>query len=74
MNTLPSGLRTYDVVQMSILSMQNMIQRFQLAISPPDVLIEVPFDSCGMLEFHKAKEQIELGRDLAKQALDKLPS
>jgi NTE family protein len=72
MNTLPPGLRTYDVVQMSILSMQNMIQRFQLAISPPDVLIEIPFDSCGMLEFHRAKEQIALGRKLAKQVLDKI--
>lgn len=73
MNTLPVGLRTYDVVQMSILSMQNMIQRFQLAISPPDVLIDIPFDSCGMLEFHKAKQQIELGRRLAIEALDKIP-
>jgi predicted acylesterase/phospholipase RssA len=37
-------------------------------------MIEVPVDSIGMLDFHRANEQIELGRKLAVRALNKFES
>lgn len=69
---VPSRLRTIDVLELSVQSMQSLIQRYQISAYPPDVLIDVPIDSCGMLEFHRAKELIEIGRTLTASALDKL--
>ena len=69
---VPPGLRTMDVLELSVQSMQSLIQRYQIAAYPPDVLIEVPIDSCGVLEFYRAKELIEIGQTLTAKALDKL--
>lgn len=60
---------TFDVVELSILAMQRMITRYQLATIPPDVLIELPADMCGTMEFHRATEVIERGRAEARRVL-----
>ena len=72
LSQVPSGLRTVDVLELSVQSMQSLIQRYQVSAYPPDLLIEVPLDSCGLLEFHRAKELIEIGRTLTARALDNL--
>jgi NTE family protein len=36
----------------------------------PEVLINVPFDSCNLYDFYKAEEQVEAGRRAAVEALD----
>ena len=41
-----------------------------MAAYPPDLLIEVPRTACRSLEFHRAAEVIDLGRELAAKALD----
>ena len=51
--------------------MQNAVLRYRLASHPPDVLVTVPADACGTLDFHRATEMIELGRRLARQAFDR---
>jgi NTE family protein len=38
----------------------------------PEVLINVPFDSCNLYDFYKAEEQVEAGRRAAVEALDSL--
>ncbi|WOP18038.1 patatin-like phospholipase family protein [Raineyella sp. LH-20] len=68
---MPPGLRTTDVMTMSLETMQTIVQRYQLASFPPDVLVTVPRDSLGTLDFHRAEEQIALGRWLAAQAFDR---
>ncbi|MPN28109.1 putative NTE family protein [bioreactor metagenome] len=67
---LPPGLRTTDVMTMSLETMQTIVQRYQLASFPPDVLVTIPRDSLGTMDFHRAEEQIALGRWLAAQAFD----
>ena len=52
--------------------MQGLITRYRTAGYPPDVKVEIPIDSVGMLDFHKAKGQIELGRSLTAKTLDKM--
>ena len=37
---------------------------------PPDLLIEVPRTVCRSLDFHRAAEVIDIGRQLAARALD----
>jgi NTE family protein len=36
---------------------------------PPDVLISVPADAARTLDFHRAKDMIELGRTVTATAL-----
>lgn len=67
---LPSGLRTRDVVEMSLEAVRAAVLRHTLADHPPDVLITVPRSSCRTLDFHKAESMITLGRSLAAAALD----
>lgn len=57
------------VVSQSIDAMQGLITRYKLAAHPPDVLIEIPRDACGILEFDRAGELIELGYARARERL-----
>ncbi|MGY1633923.1 patatin-like phospholipase family protein [Geodermatophilus sp. SYSU D01186] len=68
---LPPGLRTLDVVELSLEAVRTAVMRHTLAVHPPDVLVTVPRSSCRTLDFHKAEELIELGRRLAAEALDR---
>ncbi len=67
---IPKGISTFEVMERSIETMQSIITRYRTAGYPPDLLVEIPIDSIGMLEFHKAKNQIELGRKLTAKAID----
>ncbi len=68
---LPAGLGKFDVMNLAIDAMQDVLTRYRLAGNPPDVLVDVPKDACRSLDFHRAAEMIELGRDLTTQALDR---
>lgn len=68
---LPDDLRTADVVMLSWDAMQDLIERFRLAVNPPDVLVTVPSRTCGTFDFHRANGVIEIGRQLTAKALDR---
>ncbi|MFK4753410.1 patatin-like phospholipase family protein [Oceanobacter antarcticus] len=51
-------------------TMQLSLTRFKTAAYPPDLMINMPIESCEMYEFYRAKEMIELGRHIAEKALD----
>ena len=50
-------------------TMQNAIAAVKLASYAPDVVIEIPRDSCGAHEFHRAREIIELGHRMAAESI-----
>ena len=66
----PAGMRTLDVMQLSLEALQRSIKRYRLAGFPPDVLITIPKGSCRTLDFHRAEEMIAIGRERASEALD----
>jgi NTE family protein len=66
----PAGLGITDVTWMSLDAMGSLITRYRLAALPPDVLVTVAADSIKTMDFHRATEQIELGRTLTEAALD----
>ena len=66
----PPGLRTLEVMQLSVEALQASVTRFRLAAYPPDVLVTVPRDACRTLDFHRAGELIDIGRQRAQAALD----
>lgn len=51
-------------------TMQGQMSRIQLALDPPELLIEIPRDVCSFYEFWRAREAIEIGRQVAEKALD----
>ncbi|OBJ50568.1 patatin-like phospholipase family protein [Mycobacterium sp. 1423905.2] len=67
-------LGSFDVMNRTIDIAQSALARHTLATYPPDLLIEVPRTTCRSLEFHRAVEVIEAGRELASRALDAFES
>ncbi|MDF3341991.1 patatin-like phospholipase family protein [Mycolicibacterium septicum] len=63
-------LGSFEVMNRTIDIAQAALARHTLAAYPPDLLIEVPRTACRSLEFHRAAEVIEVGRQLAARALD----
>ena len=65
-------LGSFEVMNRTIDIAQAALARHTLAAYPPDVLIEVPRSACRSLEFHRAAEVIDIGRELAVAMLDEL--
>ncbi len=59
----------FEVMNRTIDIAQAALARHTLAAYPPDLLIEVPRTVCRSLEFHRAAEVIDIGRQLAAQAI-----
>jgi NTE family protein len=68
-DSLPPGLTTLDVVDLSLDAMQDLVTRYRHATFPPDLLVTVPKNSCRTLDFHKAGTMVELGRQRAEETL-----
>jgi NTE family protein len=63
-------LGSFEVMNRTIDIAQSALARHTLAAYPPDMLIEVPRSACRSLEFHRAAEVIDIGRQLAADLLD----
>jgi NTE family protein len=63
-------LGSFEVMNRTIDIAQAALARHQLASHPPDLLIEVPRVACRSLDFHRAAELIDVGRELAARTLD----
>jgi NTE family protein len=63
-------LGSFEVMNRTIDIAQSALARHTLAAYPPDLLIEVPRTVCRSLDFHRAAEVIDIGRQLAVRALD----
>ena len=67
-------LKALEIVNLSYETMSNVITRYRLAGYPPDVTVSVPQDACGLLDFHRAADMIDIGRGLAEATLDRVTS
>ena len=65
----PAGLKTRDVVDLSLDTLRSVVAKYRLAGYPPDVLITIPREAGGTLDFHRAGELIALGRERTRAAL-----
>ncbi|MFN7183043.1 MAG: patatin-like phospholipase family protein [Thermomonas haemolytica] len=63
-------LSLMEVMSRALDTMQERITRVQLALDPPELLIQIPRDSCLFFEFWRAAELIDIGRREAEAALD----
>lgn len=62
----------YDVASQAFDAMQSTIARQKLAAYPPDLIVEIPRNACGTMEFDRAEEMIHLGYNQADRALRSL--
>jgi len=60
-----------SLLAMSFETMSSLVSRYRMAANPPDVLVTVPSNAVGTLDFHRAAEMIALGRYLTGEALDR---
>jgi NTE family protein len=60
-----------DAALLSLDAMQASIAHCKLAAYPPDLLIEVPINTCAAHEFFRAREVIAAGEYWARQALER---
>ncbi|MCY4043837.1 MAG: patatin-like phospholipase family protein [Cellvibrionales bacterium] len=51
----------YDITTRAFEAMQTSIARQKLAAYPPDLVIELPRNTCKTLEFYRANELIDIG-------------
>ena len=68
-NDVPKAITSSDVILMSIQTMQQKLTEIEFRKHRPDLVIGIPIDACGALEFHQAKPMIELGEKLTAEAL-----
>ncbi len=62
-----------ELMSQSLDTMHAAMSRMQLAQDPPDMLIQIPRESCSFHEYWRAKEMIELGHKIAMTALTRMP-
>ena len=62
----------FSLITRSIELMTMRMAEEKIRQYSPDLLINVPFDSCNLYDFYRAEEQVEAGRRAAKDALDVL--
>ena len=65
-------LSIFDVLTRSFRLVENEITRRELAINPPDILIQPAVGNIMTLEFHRGPEAIEAGVRAVDEALPKL--
>lgn len=68
----PSDVNLVDLLGRTLDVMQARIEIARTVLNTPEVLVWVPMDACGILDFHRAEEMIELGRRLAVAEFDRL--
>ncbi|MBI1424933.1 MAG: serine protease [Gammaproteobacteria bacterium] len=61
-------INVFDLMSQSYEAMENLITRFKLAAYNLDCLVEIPANACGIFEFYRAEEMIELGYERAQRS------
>lgn len=67
---LDENIGKFEMINSMFETMQLTLTRFKTAAYPPDLMINMPLDSCEMYEFYRAREMIALGYHIANKALD----
>lgn len=65
-----SNLGKLEILYQMFEVMQASLSQYKIAGYPPDLLVRIPQSSGEMYEFHRTEELVQLGRNIAKQALD----
>ena len=70
-NDVPKTIKSADVISLSVQTLQQQLTQVEFRNYKPDVVIGIPMDACGTLEFYMANQMIELGELLAAKELNR---
>lgn len=65
------GIGKFDVMNLTIETMQSALVQYKIAGYPPDLLVNIPKNASRSYDYHKAPELIQLGRERMTAALDR---
>lgn len=65
------GIGKFDVMNLTIETMQSALVQYKIAGYPPDLLVNIPKNASRSYDYHKAPELIQLGRERMAVALDR---
>ena len=65
------GIGKFDIMNLTIETMQSALVQYKIAGYPPDLLVNVPKNACRTYDYHKAPELIQVGRERMLAALDR---
>lgn len=65
-----SNLGKLEILYQMFEVMQASLSQYKIAGYPPDLLVRIPQSSGEMYEFHRTEELVDMGRQIAKEALD----
>ncbi len=65
------GIGKFDVMNLTIETMQSALVQYKIAGYPPDLLVNVPKNSGRSYDYHRAPELIQIGRDRMDAALNR---
>jgi NTE family protein len=71
-NDVPKAIKSADVLFLSVQTMQQQLTQVEFKKYRPDLVIGIPMDACGTLEFYLANQMIELGELMAAKELNLL--
>ncbi|HVN59118.1 MAG TPA: patatin-like phospholipase family protein [Bacteroidales bacterium] len=60
----------FNLINSTINAATNYQSKMIIENNPPDILVEISRESCGIFDFFKAEEIVEIGRDAVKKKLD----
>jgi NTE family protein len=65
------GIGKFDVMNLTVETMQGALAQYKLAGYPPDLLVNIPKNASRSYDYHRAPELIQLGRERMAKALDR---
>ncbi|WP_404362372.1 patatin-like phospholipase family protein [Marinobacter sp.] len=65
------GIGKFDIMNLTIETMQSALVQYKIAGYPPDLLVNVPKNVSRTYDYHKAPELIQIGRERMTRALDR---
>ena len=67
-------MKIHSIYYDSVSLMIDKISQLTIEKYNPDIIVNIEKDTCGMFEFHLAKELIQLGRDSCLESLSQIES
>ena len=65
------GIGKFDVMNLTVETMQGALAQYKLAGYPPDLLVNIPKNASRSYDYHRAPELIQLGRERMTEVLDR---
>jgi NTE family protein len=65
-----SNLGKLEILYQMFEVMQASLSQYKIAGYPPDLLVKIPKNSGEIYDFHRTEELVNIGRQVAKEALD----